>query len=244
MMTPSSGLSRLMCWSKSRPLRSGRLMSSNTRSKRPFSMRFRPSSPVAAESALYPSSSRSCSRLSRISVSSSITRIEPLADIHGFPDCGKFQPEGRSATLHAVHLDRSGMLPDDAVSYRETQACASARGLGSKKRIENLVEVIGGDSHAVVGNFHVHGGVLSLCSNGQLAAARHGIARVQDQVHKNLLEFAGIPVHGGQRGFQLGMDGDPGDFQHGFDQGEAFADNAVHVTVGVFAAADARKLEK
>src|SRR5208282_1662143 len=169
MMTPSSGVSRLMCWSKSRPLRSGRLISSNTRSKRPFSMRFRPSSPVEAESAWYPSSRRSCSRLSRISVSSSITRMEPLADIHRFPNCGEFQPEGRSATYHAVHLDRSGMFPDDAVGHRETQARASTGGLGGKKRIENLVEVIGGDSHAVVGDFHVYGGILRLRDNGQFA---------------------------------------------------------------------------
>src|SRR5208283_1710637 len=229
MMSPTSGLSRLICWSRSRPLRSGRLMSSNTRSKRPFSIRFSPSSPVEAVSARYPSSFRSCSRLSRISVSSSITRMEPLADIHSFPNCGKFQPEGRSATHHAVHLDRSGMLPDDAVGHGEAQARASTGSLGGKKRIENLVEVIGGDAHAVVGDFHVHGGILRLRGNGQFTAAGHGIARVHDQVHEDLLEFSGISVHGGQRGFQLGMDGDLGSLQHGFNQGEAFTDHTVYV---------------
>src|ERR1035441_2769783 len=166
MMTPSSGLSRLICCSRSRPLRSGKLISSSTRSKRPFSILLRPSSPVAAVAVSYPSSSRSWARLSRISVSSSMTRMEPLADIHRFPYCGKFQPEGRSATDHAVHLDQSRMFLDDSVGYSEAQAGASTDSFGGEKWIENLVEMLSGNSHAVVGDFHAHGRILRLRGDG------------------------------------------------------------------------------
>src|SRR5689334_20682066 len=124
-----------------------------------------------------------CWRLSRISCSSSMIRIEPLADINRFPCAGEFQEEGGTVSEGAFHANLSGVLADDAVGHSQPEPGAAAGGFGSEEGVEYLVQVIGGDAHTVIRNFHVDGRILSLGGQRQLASSRHGIARIHNEVH-------------------------------------------------------------
>src|SRR3974390_3217455 len=121
------------------PLRSGRLTSSSIKSNGRSSSRESPDDAVSALATTYPSVFSMISSPSRISDSSSITRMDPL-DMDRFPDCGELDMEGSAPAGCGTNIDFARMLLDDPVTYAEAESSSTAPGLGGEKRIENLMD--------------------------------------------------------------------------------------------------------
>src|ERR1700686_3872825 len=138
--------------SRSSPLRSGRLTSSRSKSNGFSSSSVSPASPVSALEVEYPSVVSSSSKPSRISDSSSTTRIAPL-DMNRFPCDREFEPEGRAFFWRGAHVDLPGVLLDNAVAHRKPQARAAPRGLRSKEGIEDTVQIFAGNAGTCIGDF-------------------------------------------------------------------------------------------
>src|SRR6266852_7033531 len=139
------GSRRWISFRRSRPLRSGRLTSSSSKSKGRSSSLARPDSPVLALDTPYPSLVSSSSRPSRISDSSSITRIEPLG-MDCFPERGKLNVEGCALSGGRTYIDFSSMFFDYTVADGQAQACAAAVRFGGEKWVENAMNVLAGNA--------------------------------------------------------------------------------------------------
>src|SRR5437867_1187874 len=244
MMTPTSGFSRLRVFKTSRPPWSGRLISTSAKSNTCSSNFFKPSSAVAAVTAWWPSSAKSCSRLSRISFSSSMIRMAPLRDMDGPPEGRELQTEGTPLADGAFDADLPAVLAHDAVGDGEAEARAAAGGLGGEEGIEDLREVIGRDTHAVVADLDAHGRVFAFSCERQLAAVGHGVAGVHDEVHENLLQPPVVAVDARKPADKLRVQSDLRGAQHGFDQCQGLANDAVQIHFRILAAAHARELEQ
>src|SRR5579885_1631311 len=173
--------------SNSRPLRSGRLTSSRSRSNGSRSSRARPASAVSAEPTEYPSEERRSSRPSRISASSSMTRIEPLG-MNRFPYGRKLQSERGAFTRGRAHLDLARMIFDAAIAAREAQTRTTARRLGGEEWIENAGEIFALNAGSGVRYFDFHCAVIRGAAHFQHASGRHRIFCVQKKIEKNLLQ--------------------------------------------------------
>src|SRR5208283_6008092 len=103
-----------------------------------------PDCAVSAMDTRYPSVFRRSSSPSRISASSSTTRMEPL-DMNRFPHRRKLHVEGRAAPRRGTHINLPGMFLDDPVAHGQAQTRAAASWLGGEKGIENLMDVIARD---------------------------------------------------------------------------------------------------
>src|SRR6266849_7859344 len=169
------------------PWRSGRLTSSRSRSKGCSSSLVRPASPVSALSTPYPSERSRSSSPSRISASSSTTRMAPL-DMDLFSEDGELETEGSAFAGRGAHIDLSGVLLDDAVADRKSQPGAAAGRLGGKERIENADQVFAGDAHPGIGDLNLDVAVLRRRAHLEHSARRHGVARVHEQVQEDLLQ--------------------------------------------------------
>src|SRR5271169_5334337 len=130
-----------MSFNISIPLRSGRLTSSSNRSKGRSSKRESPDWPVSALDTRYPSVFSKSSRPSRISDSSSTTRIEPL-DMDGLPNCWEFNMERSSSAGGRSYVDLAGMFLDDPVAHAEAEPGSPGACLSREERIKNLMDVL------------------------------------------------------------------------------------------------------
>ena len=117
----------------------------------------------------------------------------------------KIEGETGAIARHAVNEDESPRLLDDAVSCRKPEPGALAGALGGVKRFENLVDLVGRDTHALIGNLHDdiiprrHRGTIALQRLAQggiegfdadFPALGHGIAGIYHEIHQHLLELA------------------------------------------------------
>src|ERR1700676_3835958 len=165
-------------FSRSRPLRSGRLTSSNNKSKGCSPNFASPDSPVPALETPYPSPVSRSSSPSRISDSSSTTRIEPL-DMNRFPDRGQLDVK-RSAFAHRrPHIDLSGMFFNDSVTHRQPQSGSAAARLGGEKWIEYPVDVLARNPRAGIHDFYFHTSIVCRGAHFQHSSAGHRVARIQ-----------------------------------------------------------------
>src|SRR3990172_4804764 len=89
------------------------------------------------------------------------------------------------------------MVLDDAVADAEAEAGASRRAFGRKERIEHLVLGFRINAGACIGENHFYVVVRLLHRDVELSPVRHGVARVQDQVEKDLLYL--VRVYGERR---------------------------------------------
>src|ERR1700693_2968349 len=160
-------------------------------------MAARPVSALPARSTRYPPELRRSWRPSRISASSSTTRILALS-MDGFLAYREFEAERSAFARSAADLDGAAVLLHDAVADRKPQARSFAGGLGGEEGVENTVEQLAGDAHAGVGDLDIHGSILCRGADLDHAAVGHGVARVHEQVQKHLLEAVGRAEHGGQ----------------------------------------------
>ena len=77
--------------------------------------------------------------------------------------------------------------------------------LGGEKRIVDALQVLGRDAGAGIGDDGLNVAVDQR-SDAQTPAAGHGIFGVQQQVEKDLLQFAGVAVDGRQLVGQIEID--------------------------------------
>src|SRR5580693_4401918 len=220
------GSCRRISFSNSMPLRSGKLTS---RSRRSYGCSPRRESPDCAVSAIetrYPSVFRRSSSPSRISASSSITRIEPLG-MNCVPHGRKFNMEGSTSPGGGAHIDLAGMFFDDTITHGQTKASAAATGFGREKRVKNLMDVVAGNPVARVRHFDFHASVMSAGADFQDSARGHGIARVQEEIQENLLQFVGGAAHRWKSVGKMLHHLDLGGFQRMGDQRKSFFHYAV-----------------
>src|SRR5262249_7842989 len=128
--------------------------------------------------------------------SSSTTRMEPL-DMDRFPDCGEFNVEGRALAGSGANVDFSSVLLNDAIADGKAQSGASPARFGGEKGIEDAMDVIARNAGTGICHFDFHAAVVRCCSDFQHSAARHRVARVQEQIQKYLLELVGGTADGG-----------------------------------------------
>ena len=115
-----------------------------------------------------------------------------------------------------MHLDEAAALLDDAVNRGESQPGALALLFGSEERLEDAGARLG--IHAGSGVADIEANVWASHrslrqramlkrdiggADDELAAAGHGIARVDRQVHDDLLGLAGIGLGAAQRGIEI-----------------------------------------
>src|SRR5579872_5675425 len=158
--------------------------------------------------------SSSVSSDSRMAASSSIISTEPMransgssaprrvmtaaSDMHSLLHQRKVQVERRAFTGTALHSDFSRVLLNNSITHRQSQARAFAlpfarRRFGGEKRVINTLDVFLRDSASCVGDGDADAHAIR-SRNPQLAAARHGIARVQKQVQEHLLQASRIAL--------------------------------------------------
>src|ERR1700739_4389559 len=102
-----------------------------------------PDSAFSALDVTYPSVFSRSSRPSRISDSSSTTRMEPL-DMNRFPRHREFQPEGGAFSRRRAHVQLAGVLLDDAVAHGKPQPSAAPGRFRGEERIEEAVHIFAG----------------------------------------------------------------------------------------------------
>src|SRR5271157_3121484 len=227
----------------SMPLRSGRLTSSSSRSNGRSSRR---ESPTWADSALetwYPSDFSRSSRPSRISDSSSTTRIDPL-DMDRFPDSRELDVEGSAPAWRRADINSTGVFFDDPVAHRQAETCAAPCRFGREKRIKNLMDVFTGNAVARVNNLYLDAAIVRGSAHFQHSACRHGIARIQEQVQENLLQLIGGAAHRRKAIGELLDDANLRGLQGMRDQRQRFFHNAIQVHIGKLAGARSREIQQ
>src|SRR5882724_1090841 len=167
-----------------------------------------------------------------MSASSSITRILPLGEetvgssaaaisgIHRLPLCvpgacrrlrpWKREVETGTAAGAAENFDRTAMFLHDTVADREPEARPLARGFGGEEGIVNAMKVLRCYAVAGVDDFHARAAVFGRCRHFEHAAGLHGVAGVQKQVEKHLLQLARVTVNRRKRGVEMRADLDAG----------------------------------
>src|SRR6202140_1622385 len=167
----------LISFSRSRPLRSGRLTSSNNKSKGCSPNFASPDSPVPALETPYPSPLRRSSSPSRISDSSSTTRIEPL-DMNRFPDRRQLYVKRSSFTRSRPHVNLPRMFFNNSIAHRQPQSGSAPARLGSEKWVEYPVNILAPNALPGVDNFHFHTSIVRRGTHFQHSSAGHRIARI------------------------------------------------------------------
>ena len=131
---------------------------------------------------------------------------------------GQQHADGRAEARFGVDPDRAARLGDDAIGGGQAQAGALAVGFGGEERLEDAADDVPGYPGAGVADFdadvpawlqvgpgcrvcvvHLHVGGL----DSQVAAARHGVTRVDGEVDQDLPDLAGIGQHAAQVGGQV-----------------------------------------
>src|SRR5690242_16265336 len=96
--------------------------------------------------------------------------------------------EGRPVSQAADDFDPAPVALDDAVTNRkpETRPLSS---LGGEERLEDAIACLAAHADSIIGEAHVHEAVPLFGSHRQTAALRHGVKRVEDDVHEDFAEF-------------------------------------------------------
>ena len=115
-----------------------------------------------------------------------------------FPYRGEFDVEGCALAGSGANINFSSVLFDYTVADRKPQTGAAAAGLGGEKRIENAMDVLARNARAGVDNFHFNAAVVRGGAHFQHSAAGHGVARVQEEIQKYLLQLVRGAAHGRQ----------------------------------------------
>ncbi len=109
---------------------------------------------------------------------------------------GKRDGEGCTLTRGARHLDGRSALLDDAVHRRQAQPGSLAERLGGEERLED--SLAGRLIHPVARVAHDqldHVRRLTPRLDGQRSAVGHGVARIDHQIHDDLLELPNVSQH-------------------------------------------------
>ena len=108
-----------------------------------------------------------------------------------------------------IHIDEAAGLLDDAIDGRQPKAGALADFLGGEERLEDLVDDVGGNPGAGVGDIdpdiirrrhalvgHLRGFIRCQIAglHRQLAAVRHRVASVDREIDDHLLELRDVDL--------------------------------------------------
>ena len=93
----------------------------------------------------------------------------------------------------ALHFDGSAVLLHDTVSYGQAKPRTLPRGLCSEEWVVDARQVIVSDT--LPGVLDIDPGARAVVPgpDSEGAAAVHRVARIQDKVEENLLQFSGVP---------------------------------------------------
>src|SRR5882724_6810212 len=137
---------------------------------------------------------------------STVTRNSGSQSARGV-DRGEREAKARTAVGGlVVRRDASAMSFDYRATDRQAHADASL--LGREEAVEGAVDVLGGDARAaVLDSAAQYGGVRSAGPDGDAALRasrlRHGLRRIDGQVHDHLLELGAVADHPRKRRCQI-----------------------------------------
>src|SRR6185436_19036285 len=103
--------------------------------------------------------------------------------------------KSRALAERAVTLNGRFMFTNDSIADREAQARTLPHRLGGEERIVNARQLLGRDAVAGVGDFGHGFAAFEARRNRQPAAARHRIARVEEEVQEDLLQLELVADH-------------------------------------------------
>ena len=136
---------------------------------------------------------------------------------------GKVDLERGAVSRFAVHVDPAAVLLNDAVDHRQAQAGSLARTLRAEERFENPLDGFGVHAGARVGDretdefpgprlgYRLAVSLVDLHvfrADRKLAPVRHGVARVDRQVHDDLLDRHPVRADRPQVGMERRADAD------------------------------------
>src|SRR5271157_535468 len=177
MMTSGGSTSSRMASRVSRPSMPGSQMSSRTTSNAALRSRSRQASPLSAEEAEYPSSTRMPASESRIPASSSTMRMLCMLrrgpSGRGFGDDRQFNDEAGADGTVLLHADGAVMVFDDAV--HDGQAQPRATFLGREVRQEEFLLEFAGNSVSGIGYGDFNGIAAGHQRGGNLDFTKDGI---------------------------------------------------------------------
>src|SRR5262249_32948394 len=122
-----------------------------------------------------------------------------------------------------INHDAAAALLDYTVGSRQAEPRAFAMFLGRKERLEDALlglfidaysGIADGQHHVVAAGrigmaFGIHGIESDVAGlDGQLAAARHGVARIDREIHYDLLDVRIVGPHGPELWIEVGLQGD------------------------------------
>src|SRR5580658_10091438 len=162
----------------------------------------------------------------------------------GFPGYGKFQAEGSTFAWSGAYVDFAGVLFNDAVAHRKTQPGAPSGGLGCKEWIENTVEVLGRNPRARVSDFDLNGTVLRSGAHFEQATLRHGVARVHEEIEKDLLQAGDGTQHRRQLLVVILDDIHPRGLKGMLDERKGFFQHVVDIHFDEFSGTCAREIQE
>jgi len=124
---------------------------------------------------------------------------------HGHALEGQDDAERAAAPLLARHVDASAVVVDDLRADEQPEPGAALRILRGDERVEDALELGGGDAAARVGDLHLYLVAARARGHADGAAGRRRVERVGEEVQHDLLQLAALreqPRHPG-----VGLDG-------------------------------------
>ena len=152
--------------------------------------------------------------------------------------------EGGALARVALDEDRAPVLLHDPVRDRQPEPGALADALGGEERVVDAPDVLAADPVAGVAHLDHHGVVVGMRAQRQPAAARHRVARVQDQVEEHLLDAVLVAAHRRHVLRQLAPHPDPRAVELVLDEREHVGQHLVHVDLLELGPARAREVEQ
>src|SRR5207253_9325335 len=100
-----------------------------------------------------------------------------------------------------------------------------------EKRIVDLFDVLTADANASVLNEDFNFRIGRLRTYAQFAAVSHRIARIEEQIQKNLLKFASITKRDLAVCAKITRNPDPRTFELMFEQRQCFVDRLMNIDI-------------
>src|SRR5207247_8870539 len=120
------------------------------------------------------------------------------SDIDCLPHQREFEIESRAFAGMTFDPNFSRMLLNNAIRHRKSKSRTFAlafarRGFSGEERVVNAMNVVLRYTAAGIGNNAAYPVALG-CRDTQSSACRHGIASIQEQIEKHLLQSSGVAV--------------------------------------------------
>src|SRR5471030_235526 len=131
-------------------------------------------------------------------------------------------------------MNRAVVLTHDAVGNREAEAGAAADGFRREERVVDARDLLGGDARPGVRDFRDDAIAFDARGDRQPAAARHRVARVEEEIEEDLLELMLDAEHVHHRRRELAPHLDAADLELVLEQREHVHDDGVEIHFGPF----------